>query len=228
MKILAVETSTVLGGLAVTVDDSLIAESRLNVRVTHSERLLGEIAHIMNRSSLVIGDIDIFGISIGPGSFTGLRVGLSTVKGLAFATGKPVVAVPTLEAFAWHLPFCIHHVCPLLDARRGEVYAAVFEWNGDGFRRRMTECALPAEALIPQVSERTVFLGEGALRYRQTLERLGDRAIFGHLHHMVPSPAAVALLCRKKALQNDYENPVTLSPFYIRRSEAEIKAGEGP
>jgi tRNA threonylcarbamoyladenosine biosynthesis protein TsaB len=228
VKILAIETSTVLGGLAVTDDDSLIAESRLNVRVTHSERLLGEIDHILKRSSLVIGDIDVFGISIGPGSFTGLRVGLSTVKGLAFATGRPVVAVPTLEAFAWHLPFCIHHVCPLLDARRGEVYAAVFEWRRDRFIRRIGECALPVEALIPQVSDSTVFLGEGAIRYREALERLGDRARFGHVHHMVPSPAAVALLSRKKALRSDFEDPVTLSPFYIRRSEAEIKSGDGP
>ncbi|MCK7510508.1 MAG: hypothetical protein MZV70_44945 [Desulfobacterales bacterium] len=92
------------------------------------------------RSSLVIGDIGMLSASpSAPVPSRASGVGLSTVKGLAFATGKPVVAVPTLEAFAWHLPFCtVHHVCPLLDARGGEVYAAVFEWNGDGFGPGMT------------------------------------------------------------------------------------------
>ena len=100
MKILAIDTSTMLGGIAVMDELNLIAETRLNVKSTHSERLMTEIEHCLKQSSLKISDIDVFAVAIGPGSFTGLRIGLSTVKGLSYATGKPIVSVPTLDALA--------------------------------------------------------------------------------------------------------------------------------
>ncbi len=120
MKILAIETSTMLGGIAIMGEaEGLIMEVRLNVRSTHSERLMSEIDHALKQAGMKITDMDVFGISIGPGSFTGLRVGLSTVKGFSYATGKPVVSIPTLEAFAWNFPFSPYPVCPMLDARSG-------------------------------------------------------------------------------------------------------------
>jgi tRNA threonylcarbamoyladenosine biosynthesis protein TsaB len=97
----------------------------LNV-VTHSERLMTEIDHVLQQSGLTAHDIDIFGVAIGPGSFTGLRIGLSTAKGFSYATGKPIVSVPTLEAFAWNFPYC-RHPCIMLDARK-EV-CALFQWG---------------------------------------------------------------------------------------------------
>ena len=122
MKILAIETSTMLGGVAIADDSAgLIAEVRLNVKSTHSERLMMEIDHVLKQSFLKMSDIDVFAIAVGPGSFTGLRIGLSTVKGLSYATGKPIVSVPTLEAFAWNFPYCRYPVCTLLDARKKEV-----------------------------------------------------------------------------------------------------------
>ncbi len=105
MKLLAIETSTMLGGIAVMEDDTLIAESRMNVKATHSERIMADIDNALKRSGFTIDDIDVFGIASGPGSFTGLRVGLSTLKGLSYATGKKVVSVSTLEAFAWNVTF---------------------------------------------------------------------------------------------------------------------------
>ena len=116
MKLLAIETSTMLGGIAVMEDNTLIAESRMNVKATHSERIMADIDNALRRSGFTIDDIDVFGIASGPGSFTGLRVGLSTLKGLSYATGKKVVSVSTLEAFAWNVPFSSHLICPLLDA----------------------------------------------------------------------------------------------------------------
>jgi len=98
-----------------------------------------------------LGDIDVFGISAGPGSFTGLRVGLSTIKGLVYATGKKFVAVPTLEAFAWNIPFSNFQICPLLDARRKEVYAAVFKWSKDRFFNVIDERAIKIGDLLPVI-----------------------------------------------------------------------------
>lgn len=226
MKLLAIETATMLGGIAVMAGAALVAESRLNVRVTHSERLMKEIDHVLQSASMDIADIDVFGISIGPGSFTGLRVGLSTVKGLVYATGKKFVMVPTLEALAWNVPFSDLQVCPLFDARKKEVYAAVFKWAGDGFRRIIDERTMAISKLLPMIGAPTLFLGEGALLYREVIEReLGGRALFGAPPHMVPSPANVALLSMKKAGRGDYSDALTAVPAYLRRSEAEIKFG---
>lgn len=228
MKLLAIETSTMLGGVAIMDGDALIAESRLNVKVTHSERLMAAIDHSLAQSELTIHDMDVFAVAIGPGSFTGLRVGLSTVKGLVYATGQRLVSVPTLEAFAWNVPFSRYDVCPLLDARKKEVYAGIFRWNETGFARVMNEQAIKIQDLLSQINEPTIFLGEGALIYRDSIEsNLGDRAFFAGPQHMVPSPAHVACLGMKKAMAGKFEYPIALAPMYLRKSEAEMKTGNG-
>jgi len=220
-----------LGGIAVMEDDTLIAESRMNVKEAHSGRILTEVDTALSRAGLTVGEIDVFGIAAGPGSFTGLRVGLSTLKGLSYSTGKKVVSVSTLEAFAWNIPFSIHLVCPLLDARKKEVYAAVFEWAEDGFRRILGEQTLKLDSLLhdfPVVRGKTVvFLGEGALLYRNQIRAaLGEKAFFAAPQDMVPSPANVAYLCMKKAHDNMFDDPAQLVPRYMRKSEAELRASE--
>lgn len=226
MKLLAIDTSTMLGGAAILDDEALLAESRLNVRVTHSERLLVEIDHIVNRAGLTINDIDVFAAAIGPGSFTGLRVGLSTIKGLVYSTGKKLVSVPTLEAFAWNLPYSMYQVCPLLDARKGEVYAAIFRWSGDNFIKELNEQPLKIDSLLERISEPAIFLGEGALIYRANIvNKLAEKAIFAPPQLMVPSPSNVAYLGMKKALNGDFEDIAKTVPMYLRKSEAEMKKG---
>ena len=167
-------------------------------------------------------------MSIGPGSFTGLRIGLSTVKGFSYATGKPIVAIPTLEALAWNFPFCLHPVCTVLDARKKEVYAALFEWEGAGFRRALHEEPIEIEKLLANLKEKEgetiLFTGEGALLYRDTImNHLAEKAIFPPPDKMIPSPANVAYLGLKKAVRGEFSEPIRLVPYYIRRSEAEIK-----
>jgi len=228
MKILAIETSTMLGGVAIADDSAgLIAEVRLNVKSTHSERLMTEIDHVLKQSFLKISDIDVFAIAVGPGSFTGLRIGLSTAKGLAYATGKPIVSVPTLEAFAWNFPYCRYPVCTLLDARKKEVYAAVFRWEDAGFVRLIDEISISVDSLVGKAEfpdEKILFAGEGAILYKNEItELMGDGALFASPEKMSLSPANVASLGLKKASQKDFSEPVSLVPFYIRSSEAEVK-----
>ncbi len=229
MKILALETSTMLGGVAVLDDASgLIAEVRLNVKVTHSERLMLEIEHIMKQSGLELSGIDAFAVSIGPGSFTGLRIGLSTAKGFSYATGKSLVAVPTLEALAWSIPFCRYPVCTLFDARKKEVYAALFQWGNNGFARLIDETSVNItrllEAIKDRVGEKVLFAGEGAVLYKDDIvDAMGEDALFSPPEKTVPSPATVASIGMQKALRGEFSDPVGLVPLYIRRSEAEIK-----
>lgn len=232
MKILAIETSTLLGGIAILDDASgLIAEVKLNVKSTHSERLMSEIGHIMDKTGLQLNDIDVFAVSIGPGSFTGLRIGVSTVKGFSYATGNPLVAIPTLEALAWNFPFCRYPVCTVLDARRQEVYAALFAWEGDGFRRILPEEPLEIATLLACLNKREgdsgdgiLFAGEGALLYRDIIMNgLGQKALFPPLDKMIPSPANIAFLGFQKAASREFADPISLVPWYIRKSEAELK-----
>lgn len=256
MKILAIETSTLLGGIAILDESSgLVTEAKLNVKSTHSERLMTEIAHALEKASILADDIDTFAVSIGPGSFTGLRIGLSTVKGFSYATGKPIVAVPTLEALSWNFPFCRYPVCTMLDARKKEVYAAVFQWEGEGFTRMIDEMPIRVERLLEYISEKflvhgnlkdfacnpplspfskgreggfsaekIIFTGEGALIYRETIINvMGEKALFPPADKIVPSPANVAYLGLQKAIRGEFSEPVSLVPFYARKSEAEIK-----
>ena len=244
MKILAIETSTMLGGVALMDDSSgLIAEVRLNVKSTHSERLMTEIDHLLRQAGLKISDIDVFAVAIGPGSFTGLRIGLSTVKGFSYATGKPIVSVPTLEALAWNFPYCRYPVCTMLDARKKEVYTALFKWDKEGFLRLIDEMSIKVDRLLEKIKQsnppsppfskggkggffdnKVVFTGEGALLYRDTIiEVMGEKAIFAPPEKMIPSPANVASIGIRKATKEEFSEPVSLIPFYIRRSEAEIK-----
>ncbi len=252
MKILAIETSTMLGGIAITDTASgFIAEVRLNVKSTHSERLLTEIDHVLKQSGLVTSDIDVFAAAIGPGSFTGLRIGLSTVKGFSYATGNPIVSVPTLEALAWNFPYCRYSVCTMLDARKKEVYTALFQWEGDGFVRVINEMSMKVDKFMEKIKEHTppslsrgnlpsplegegkgegelsrkiIFSGEGALLYKKEInEAMGEKALFPSLEKMIPSPANVASLGIKKALKGEFSEPVSLVPLYMRRSEAEMK-----
>src|SRR4030066_1396429 len=158
MRVLAIDTSTLLGGVAIVDELSgVVVEVRLNVKSTHSERLMTTIDYAMKQSGYTISDMDVFAVATGPGSFTGLRIGLSTVKGLSYATGKPIVSVPTLEALARNFPFCRYPVCTMLDARKKEVYAALFEWRNDGFIRLINEMSVKVQDFLKKLEENNPF-----------------------------------------------------------------------
>lgn len=228
MKILAVETSTMLGGVAL-VDEKkgIVAETRLNVKTTHSERLMTAVHNTVQQSELSLNDVEAFAVATGPGSFTGLRIGLSTVKGLSYATGKPIILVPTLEAFVWNFPFSMYPVCLMLDARKKEVYAAVFQWVADGFTKMIPEVSVTPEKLLKELEGNVLFAGEGVLLYQELIrELMKERAFFAPSDKMVPSPVNVGMFGLKKALQGEFADASQAVPFYIRKSEAEIKWSE--
>src|SRR2546428_4373699 len=132
MRLLAVETSTLAGGAALLDGELVVGEYALDVSRTHSERLMGAIDRLLTDAGWTVRDLEGLAVSVGPGSFTGLRIGLSTVKGLALALSIPIVAVPTLDAMAALLPVRALPLCPVLDARQREVYASVYSWGCGG------------------------------------------------------------------------------------------------
>lgn len=225
MKILAIETSTLMGSVAIMEERGLIAEYCLNIKTTHSERLMKTIDTILKDLSLTIKDIDGYAVSIGPGSFTGLRIGLGTIKGLAFVTNKPVKAIATLDALAYNIPFSKYHICPMLDARKKEVYTSLYCYKENGeLLKLIDDSVIRPEIFLKDIKAPTVFLGEGAGIYRGLIkEILRDNAHFAPLAKQLPSAANIAELGLKAILSGRKEDPEKLVPKYIRKSEAEIK-----
>ena len=217
MRLLALETSTLAGGVALLEDDRVVGEYLLDVRLTHSERLMPAIDRVLTDAGWTVGALDGLAVAVGPGSFTGLRIGLSTAKGIAWARGIPLAAVPTLDAMAATLPFCALPVCPVLDARQGEVYCSLYRWDGAGMTREWEYEAIAPESLAARLGEPTVFLGDAAASVRSRHARLAPP------HRRLPSAAAVGVLGVARFRAGDLVSASELSPFYLRPSQAELK-----
>jgi tRNA threonylcarbamoyladenosine biosynthesis protein TsaB len=229
MLVLGVETSTMQGGAALVGDDGLRSEYTLNVEVTYSERLLPAIDRILCDAGVGLEALSGIAVSVGPGSFTGLRIGLSTVKGLAYATSLPVVGVSTLEALACSAAFAREPVCPVLDARKQEVYAALFRCAQGAPLRLMEDTALAPEALCAKIRRPTIFLGDGVAVYGDLFRRvLGERMLVPPPPNRGVRPAWVAELGRRRLLRGERDPVDTLVPRYLRPSEAELRQRRAP
>src|SRR3990167_8336087 len=226
MFILAFDTATKTGSVAITYEDQLIVNYTRKSDISHSKRLLSSIELALKETSLTLEDISGFGVTIGPGSFTGLRIGLSVAKGLAYATGKPLVGVSTLEAMAFGLPFVPYLICPVLDARKGEVYAGFYKKHGPTLQRAFPEMVLPPKDLCQYIHEPVIFRGEGIGLYRDLfLQGLKKEAFFVAEGRSASVGACVALLAFEKIKEGQLEDISSIKPHYIRPSEAEIKWG---
>jgi tRNA threonylcarbamoyladenosine biosynthesis protein TsaB len=224
MKVLGVDTSTMTAGIGVVEENEILVEVKFSVKITYSEILLSCIDLALKNVGLKIDHMDGFAISIGPGSFTGLRIGLSTLKGLSFATGKPLVPVPSLDALAHLSLYCQYPVVTMLDAKKNQVYAATYETKNGELKRQSDYLVIDLEDLVRGISQKTLFVGPGAKLYQEKLiELLEDKAYFSQAEQSLPSGATVAFLGRKKLILGQYEDIVNLEPMYLRKSEAELK-----
>jgi tRNA threonylcarbamoyladenosine biosynthesis protein TsaB len=225
MRVLGIDTSTLCGSVGLIEGEQVLCEYSLNRKISHSERVLKTIDRVLEDSGVLIGEIDGFAISIGPGSFTGLRIGVSVVKGLAFATGKPVAGVSTLDALAQNVRYSPYLICPLLDARKGEVYTALYRNSGkDGLIKLSPEMAMKPVDLLEKIEEKALFLGNGVYPYGDLIcRKLGDMA------HIAPFPfnfvhgAVVAQLGSHNLEKGQYLDVDGFAPQYIRKSDAELK-----
>ncbi|MDT8441237.1 MAG: tRNA (adenosine(37)-N6)-threonylcarbamoyltransferase complex dimerization subunit type 1 TsaB [Desulfuromonadales bacterium] len=226
VRLLTIQTAVPAASLALSEDRTLLAEFSLNGRRTHADWLLPALEGLLTRAGLQITDLDGFGVVIGPGSFTSLRVGLATVKGLAVATGLPLVPVSTLRTLAMQLPFASLPVCAMLDARKQEVYAGLYHWGPGGLQPVGGERVCKPEQLLAERQEPTLFVGDGALVYRSLLVRqLGARAHFAPDFLNLPRAAAAASLVFDAWQEGRVFAPADINPVYLRPSEAELNAG---
>jgi len=222
MKILLLDTSTNVFSIALADGESVIAELSGDAGPATSAKIPGHILSLLTDAGLDLARIDAFAVTVGPGSFTGVRVGIALVKGMAYSTGKPVITLSSLELLALNAKGSAIPVCTLFDARRGEVYSALFHFD-NGMRLVRPEMAIAPEQLLTELSGDILFIGDGVLRYHdQIKERLGCNAHIaaGDLHH--PKASAGAVLAFKRLLDGQTISPLSLSPHYLRLSEAEI------
>jgi len=216
MKILAIDSSGLVATVAVLEDEELIAEYTINYKKTHSETLLPMLDEIRNMTELDLNSIDAVAVAKGPGSFTGLRIGSATVKGLAYALNKPVVSVPTVDALSMNLWGCDRMICPIMDARRNQVYTGLYEFDGDNHTVVMEQAAISVEELCEKLNEigkDVVFLGDGVPVYREII----DASL------RIPHSYAPANMNRQRA-----SSLAVLASYYIGRGEMESAAEHKP
>ena len=226
MRTLGVDTSSKVATVAISEDDKLICEFFLNNKMTHSQTIMPIIDECLKKSELSPADIDVFAVSTGPGSFTGLRIGVTTVKGLAHGMDKPVVGVNTLEALAWNLPMCPYLISPIMDARREQVYNAIYKFENGKLVEVVSPRAISVDDLLGEFSDRqekVVFLGDGAPVFMDKIkEELDERAIFAPYNVNMQRASGVCLA----ALSKETVHYSKLAPEYLRKSQAERELEE--
>ena len=223
MHILAIDTSTRSCGAALIEDQNLRAEMTIDIGDTHSKHLMAMIDQVIGVANVNIADVDGFAVTRGPGTFTGLRIGLGTVKGLALALDKPVAGVSSLEALAVQ-GCCTHLICSLIDARREQVYCRCYRCKDNGIAKPCTServCSL--QEAIASLDEPVMFIGSGALLYESHIRaRLGSLARFASCFQHTIRASTVALIGRKRLLNGDIEDLAGFVPAYLRKSDAEL------
>lgn len=221
--LLTIQTASPAGSIALTAGDHLLAEFNLDVRKTPTEWLLQAIEELLDKTDLKQTDLDGIAVVRGPGSFTGLRVGLATAKGLSLATGCPLLGISSLQCVAMQLPFAGLPICVMLDARKQEVYTACYRWEDRAPHPTTPETVIGPERLLADISGDTLFAGNGAQLYRTLIVRqLGDRAHFAPSFINLPRASGAAALAVHEWAAGRTFTADELMPNYLRPSEAEL------
>ncbi len=221
MFLLGIDTATNSGGVALSRNGEVIGMWVCKTPLRYSERLIEWIDRMLSEHSLTPGDLDALAIATGPGSFTGIRVGLATVKGLAQALGKPVLGVGTLEALAYRFRWASERVAPVIDARRQQVFGALYRIEGLHLKEESAPAVLrPAEWLKRLPDHRCLFVGDGAEFYHTTIESLrpADR-VFASGNRLVDSLCRLAYF---RYTRGQAVRPQQLQALYVRPSDAEL------
>jgi tRNA threonylcarbamoyladenosine biosynthesis protein TsaB len=225
--ILSMDTATPCSAVALTFgtrqNGRVLASLSLTGKVTHSRRLFAAIDHLMGEAEVDWPAIAGIGVSLGPGSFTGLRIGMATAKGLAAAAGKPLFGVSTLDSLAAR---CVTSklICTVLDARKKEVYAAFYRCKENGYSERISDMTVMApEKLADSISEPVVMVGDGAMAYEELFKKLlGEQVIFAPSQLHEPSASSLGMLAGEMFESGAQLDLAEAVPVYIRSSDAEL------
>ena len=225
MPILALDTATMVSSVAIASPDKLLAEVTLQTKLTHSEVLMPHVQQVLAMANIKKTELDAIAVSVGPGSFTGLRIGLAAAKSMAYALGIPLVGVSTLEAMAWHYPVPGIYTLCVLDAQKGDVYAGLYSWQQEAVHLVKPVEVLPFAEVIDfcqNLDLPVVIIGDIAQKKQALIRAAGSNIIAAQPHMIMPRAANVAMLAQQKLAAGRTDEVMTLEPLYIRRSEAEV------
>lgn len=230
MKILALDSSGLVASVAVAEDENLLGEYTINYKKTHSQTLLPMLDQVASMIELDLKTIDAIAVSAGPGSFTGLRIGSATAKGLGLALNKPIVSVPTVDGLALNLWNYNGQICPLMDARRQQTYTGRYEFQEGKLVILQSQCCVMIEEIIAQVNEsgkKTVFLGDGVKVFRSYIEaNVTVPFEFAPANCNQQRAASVAVLGMQMFAEGKAEPAAEHKPEYLRLSQAERERQE--
>ena len=229
MKILALDSSGLVASVAVVEDNQLLAEYTVNYKKTHSQTLLPMLDEIAKMIELDLETIDAIAVAAGPGSFTGLRIGSATAKGLGLALKKPLIPVPTVDALAYNLYDSTGVICPMMDARRGQVYTGIYTFVNGEMQVIQEQCAISVEELAGRLKEecekygkKVVLLGDGVPVYREKVQEiLQEQCEFAPASCNRQRAACVAVLGQSLAAAGKTVSSDDFAPEYLRMSQAE-------
>lgn len=225
MKILALESSGLVASVAVMEDQKIIGEFTTNFKKTHSQTLLPMLDELIKTLDMELSDIDAIAVSKGPGSFTGLRIGSATAKGLGLALNKPLIPVPTVDALAYNLCGTAHLICPMMDARRQQVYTGLYAFENGHFKVILPQRAVPVEEIIDEINQRgrsVIFLGDGVPVYKTLIESsVKTEYQFAPAHLAYQRAGALGALAQIYYSEGKIESASAHRPDYLRVSQAE-------
>lgn len=226
MLVLGIESSTPIASVALVGPQGLVGEITLNIGLTHSEQLLPLIVDLLEQSRLQLEDVGGIAIAGGPGSFTGLRIGMATAKALAQGRQLPLVAVPTLEALAYTQMNSNYLISPVMNARKKEVYTALFRFQGDNIEQIEPDQAIDPAKWVERLNhygQPVLFIGDGALIYREQWSALAQGAVIPPAIFQGVRASTVAQLGRGRLLAGERDDLYSLKPFYLRPVDARKK-----
>lgn len=225
MKILGIDSSGLVASVAVVEEETLLAEYTVNYKKTHSQTLLPMLDEIAKMTELELSTIDAIAVAAGPGSFTGLRIGSATAKGLGLALNKPLISVPTVAALAYNLWGSDALICPLMDARRNQVYTGIYRFENEKMVTVQEQTAIAVTELAEKINtlgKKVIFLGDGVPVYRTVLEEtVTVPFLFAPAHLNKQRAGAVAVLGMVLAKEGKTETAAAHQPDYLRLSQAE-------
>jgi tRNA threonylcarbamoyladenosine biosynthesis protein TsaB len=225
MNILAVDTSTLVLSIAVCNEQKVLGEKSTNLKKNHSVRLMPAIDELLNDLDMTLSDMDLFAVTAGPGSYTGVRIGVTTVKTLAWALHKPFLAISTLEVIAMNGLHFQGNIVPLIDARREQAYAGVYQLEDGILQPKMTEQIIPIEELLAHLKQNqrnTLFLGDDVLSFEnQVKEVLEDFAVFAPPSFHLPRASNLGILALHKWLKTNKSEAHDFAPNYLQLTLAE-------
>lgn len=230
MKIIAIDASGIAGSVAYMKDSQLVGEYYICHKLTHSETIMPMLEDLKKLVDINLEEVDAIAVTSGPGSFTGLRIGVATAKAMALALDVPIIGVPTLDVMAHNIAYTDSLICPIMDARRNQVYTSIYKWNEETLERINDHEAIDMGELLAkfeQLEGNIVFVGDGIDVFREQItQRLGKRAKFAPSFLKMQRASTLGHIACMAYEKGDVEDADLFAPIYLRKSQAERELEE--